>query len=92
MNKNIPGLILLLDTEKAFDTLEWPSIKKTIQYYGLGPSIQKWIQILYRDIGSCVINNGWTNDCFKIERGVRQGCPLSPYLFVLSFEVLASAI
>ena len=92
MNKNIPGLILLLDFEKAFDTLEWPSIKKTIQYYGFGPSIKRWIQILYRNIGSCVINNGWTSDCFKIKRGVRQGCPLSPYLFVLYFEVLASAI
>ena len=91
-NKNIPGLILLLDFEKAFDTLEWPFIEKTLQHYGFGLSIQKWIRTLYCDIESCIINNGWMSDCFKIERGVRQGCPLSPYLFVLSVEVLANAI
>ena len=44
------------------------------------------------DIEGCVINNGWMSDCIKIERGVRQACPLSPYLFVLSVEVLANAI
>ena len=41
---------------------------------------------------SCVLNNGWATDFFKIQRGVRQGCPLSPYLFVLSVETLAKAI
>ena len=91
-NENIPGLILLLDFEKAFDTLEWPFIEKTLQHYGFGLSIQKWIRTLYCDIESCIINNGWMSDCFIIERGVRQGCPLSPYLFVLSVEVLANAI
>ena len=83
---------MLLDFEKAFDTLEWSFVEKTLQHYGFGPSIQKWIQTLYCDIESGVMNNGWMSECFKIERGVRQGCPLSPYLFVLSVEVLASAI
>ena len=83
---------MLLDFEKAFDTLEWPFIEKTLQHYGFGLSIQKWIRTLYCDIESCIINNGWMSYCFKIERGVRQGCPLSPYLFVLSVEVLANAI
>ena len=38
------------------------------------------------------MNNGWMSDCIKIERGVRQGCPLSPHLFGLSVEVVANAI
>ena len=91
-NENIPGLILLLDFQKVFDTLEWPFIEKTLQHCGFSLSIQKWIRTLYCDIESCIINNGWMSDCFKIERGVRQGCPLSPYLFVPSVEVLANAI
>ena len=44
------------------------------------------------DIEGCVIKNGWMSDCIKIEGGVRQGCPLPPYLFVLSVVVLANAI
>ena len=91
-NENISGLILGRLFSQATDTLEWPFIEKTLQHYGFGLSIQKWIRTLYCDIESCIINNRWMSDCFKIERGVRQGCPLSPYLFVLSVEVLANAI
>ena len=90
--KNIPGLLLFLDFEKAFDTVEWVFIKKTLELFNFGPSMIKWINICYNNIESCVINNGWSTEFFKLERGVRQGCPLSPYLFVLCVEVLAEKI
>ena len=43
-------------------------------------------------IESIVINNGYTAPYFKIERGIRQGCPLSAYLFILAIELLALKI
>jgi hypothetical protein len=47
---DIPGLLLLIDFEKAFDTVEWSFIEKTLQFYGFGPSLQKWIKAFYCDI------------------------------------------
>ena len=51
-----------------------------------------WVKVLYNGINSCVLNNGYFTEFFNLERGVRQGCPLSPYLFLLSVEVLGYAI
>ena len=66
--------------------------QKTFQHFGFGNSILKWLNLFYGRPESCVLNNGWASNCFEIQRGVRQGCPLSPYLFVLSVEVLAKVI
>ena len=87
--QDIPALLVLIDFEKAFDSLEWNFIRKVLQYFNFGPSLLKWIDTLYTDIQNCVINNGWTSKAFSPSRGVRQGCPLSPYLFVLSIEILS---
>lgn len=90
--KNHPGLLLLVDFEKAFDTIEWNYIQKALTSFNFGEKFKRWISILYTDISSFVVNNGYKSDPFKIHRGVRQGCPLSPFLFILASELLAIAI
>ena len=89
---NIPGIALFLDFKKAFDTIEWDFINSCLKKFNFGPDIQNWVKILYNNVSSCVLNNGFASEFFSVERGVRQGCPLSGLLFVISIEILARAI
>lgn len=86
------ALVVSLDTEKAFDRLGWPYFFCTLHKFGLGEDFIKWIQVLYTSPLSAVITNVLRSGNFGIERGTRQGCPLSPFLFVLAMEPLAAII
>ena len=84
--------MLFIDFEKAFDSLEWSFVNHTLQYFGFGSSLTNWARTFYTNIESCILNNAWSSDVFTLQRGVQQGCPLSPYLFILSVEVLGKSI
>lgn len=51
-----------------------------------------YVSLLYTNINSCAINNGHPSQALDLQRGVRQGCPLSPYPFLLGAEVLGLMI
>ena len=90
--KNIPGLLLFIDFEKAFDSLEWSFILDSLRFFRFGTSIINWVTVFYNKTESCILNNGWASNFFETQRGVKQGCPSSPYLFILPAEVMAKAI
>ena len=80
---DIPGLLVLIDFEKAFDSIEWDFLFNTLKSYNIGPIFRSWIKLLYSNITSCMINNGYLSNNFYLSRGIRQGCPISALLFIL---------
>jgi len=90
---NIPGILVSLDFRKAFDSLEWPFIMRTLDVFNFGKSIyKKWVSTIYTNKECAALNNGSLTNWFRPSTGVRQGCSLSPFLFFLSAEVMASKI
>ena len=88
-NNNIPGLLLMIDFEKAFDTVSWKFINKTLNFFNFGPSFIQWISVFQENICSSVSQAGHLSNFFKLGRGCRQGDPISSYIFLLCVEILA---
>lgn len=77
--QNLPGILTSLDFRKAFDSIEWPFIMKTLDHFNFGSDIKRWIKLFYTNTETAVQNNCFITSWFKPSKGVRQGCPLSPF-------------
>lgn len=91
-SKSIDAFLIAIDFEKAFDSVDRNFLFETLKEFNFGTSLLNWVKTFYHDISSCVMNNGHASPFFSIKRGVRQGDPISPYLFILVLETLANSI
>ena len=89
---NLAGLMVTIHFEKAFESLSWNFLFKTLEKFNFGESFIKWIRLFYTNISSSIMNNGLATPLFSVGSGVRQGDPLSPYLFILALETLLTVI
>ena len=86
------GILVAIDFKQAFDAINIPYILKCLKLFGFGPRFIKWVEILNTDRQFHVKNGGYISQSFGMHNGVRQGCPLSPQLFIIAAEVLAQKI
>ena len=91
-DNNKTGLILLIDFEKAYDSLSFSYIKKCLKCLNFGESLIRWIELLLHNFSAVINHCGNISEKIKIGRGARQGDPIAIYLFIISIEILAHRI
>lgn len=90
--KKQKGMILKVDLSKAFDRTNWLYLRLLLTHLGFPYVFIKWVMSCITDVPYSVLLNGEATTFFTAERGLRQGCPLSPLLFLLIMEGLSRII
>nr|KAG5694841.1 hypothetical protein BaRGS_028769 [Batillaria attramentaria] len=83
---NSPLYINFIDYEKAFDSVDREALWKLLRHYGVPGKIISLIQCTYQDMSCRIAHAGQLSESFEVKTGVRQGCLLSPFLFLLVID------
>ena len=84
----IKGFLMTVYIEKAFDSINHCFLIKVLEKYVFEKDFIKWIKILLQNQESYILIRKTTTNYFKLEKGTRQGDPISAYLFVLVLEIV----
>ena len=88
-NLNLDGAILFLDFRKAYDTVDRTFLFSVMEKFNFNAPFISWIKTLYNNSFSYITNNGWRSNLIMLQRGLRQGCPISSLMFTLVAEIMA---
>lgn len=88
---NIEAMIMKVDLYKAYDSVDWSFIQKLLLKIGFSMKNIWWVMACVTGFNFAVIINGKPTKFFKAERGLRQGCTLSPLLFIVIMDVLSKS-
>ena len=86
------GVALQIDNKAAFDVVRWEFIHDILEAYGLPPEVRQLMKTIYHDLSIRLKVNGQIGGKVKVTNGVRQGCGISPLIFIIVQEALLISI
>ena len=84
----IEGFLMLIDFEKAFDSISWKFLSNVLDYLGFREGYIKWIKLSNKGIQASVVQAGCKSEFLNIKKGYKQGDPIAAYLFLLGAQIM----